>query len=306
MSSSLRFVPFHPSSYSCCFWSLMCPNIVSSFSLIILFCLKLFSNDYVTLPNIIVIIIILSNHQLSWCYNRIYRRLCAAALVQIPAEIARVLKGIDNWSYDVFSLGVASNGQVLKYLGYDLLNRYGFIHKFKVRRSSSFLLCVLVVLFIASNDTYRFTMTSCPYVTPYVSIFLVTLFALMLILSLLHRHKLARVKVSFDNRLIMQSFSDRVFHWCFYSHLSLSRRHPLFLSSRICLSSRNFVSFFALVLVVFLWNFLHSMLDSIVVCFCRMLFFPVSSFGWNFPVTLVCLLFSSHFHSFFHLYLSHD
>jgi hypothetical protein len=43
-----------------------------------------------------------------------------------------IRQGIDNWSFDVFGLGVASNGQVLKYLGYDLLNRYGFIHKFKV------------------------------------------------------------------------------------------------------------------------------------------------------------------------------
>ena len=42
------------------------------------------------------------------------------------------LKGVDNWSFDVFALGAASNDQVLKYLGYDLMNRYGFIHKFKV------------------------------------------------------------------------------------------------------------------------------------------------------------------------------
>ena len=145
----------------------MCPNIVSSFSLIIFLCLKLFPTSSSSCQ-------IINCHDVSRdlpCdlhYNRIYRRLCAAALVQIPPEIAKVLKGIDNWSYDVFSLGVTSNGQVLKYLGYDLLNRYGFIHKFKVRRICSFLFRVLAVLFLLS-------FSCCP--------FLAVLFFFMFLLS---------------------------------------------------------------------------------------------------------------------------
>lgn len=39
---------------------------------------------------------------------------------------------IDDWSFDQFALAAATNGQPIKYLGYDLLNRYGIIHKFKV------------------------------------------------------------------------------------------------------------------------------------------------------------------------------
>lgn len=39
---------------------------------------------------------------------------------------------LDDWSFDVFALTEAANGQPVKYLGYDLLNRYGIIHKFKV------------------------------------------------------------------------------------------------------------------------------------------------------------------------------
>lgn len=39
---------------------------------------------------------------------------------------------LDDWSFDVFALAEAGNGQPVKYLGYDLLNRYGMIHKFKV------------------------------------------------------------------------------------------------------------------------------------------------------------------------------
>lgn len=39
---------------------------------------------------------------------------------------------LDEWSFDVFDLSNASSNQPLKYLGYDLLNRYGIFHKFKV------------------------------------------------------------------------------------------------------------------------------------------------------------------------------
>lgn len=43
---------------------------------------------------------------------------------------------MDDWSFDVFALADATNGQPAKYLGYDLLNRYGIIHKFKVAPST--------------------------------------------------------------------------------------------------------------------------------------------------------------------------
>ena len=39
---------------------------------------------------------------------------------------------IDEWSFDVFALNDASAGAPLRYLGVDLLSRYGVIHKFKV------------------------------------------------------------------------------------------------------------------------------------------------------------------------------
>ena len=39
---------------------------------------------------------------------------------------------LDEWSFDVFALHEASGGAPVKYLGYELLNRYGMIHKFKV------------------------------------------------------------------------------------------------------------------------------------------------------------------------------
>ncbi|XP_059474013.1 dual specificity calcium/calmodulin-dependent 3',5'-cyclic nucleotide phosphodiesterase 1-like isoform X4 [Neocloeon triangulifer] len=65
--------------------------------------------------------------------DRIYRRMSSAPLMQFPPEVARALKTLDDWTFDVFALSEAANGQPVKYLGYDLLNRYGIIHKFKVQ-----------------------------------------------------------------------------------------------------------------------------------------------------------------------------
>ncbi len=39
---------------------------------------------------------------------------------------------MDDWSFDVFALADSGNCMPVKYVGYDLLNRYGMIHKFKV------------------------------------------------------------------------------------------------------------------------------------------------------------------------------
>ncbi|XP_032452833.1 calcium/calmodulin-dependent 3',5'-cyclic nucleotide phosphodiesterase 1A isoform X9 [Nasonia vitripennis] len=64
--------------------------------------------------------------------DRIYRRVTNTTFMKFPTDVVRVLKTLDEWSFDVFSLSVAALGAPVKYLGYDLLNRYGMIHKFKV------------------------------------------------------------------------------------------------------------------------------------------------------------------------------
>lgn len=88
--------------------------------------------------------------------DRIYRRVSSTALMQFPPDVVKVLKVIfnlfyqeitlittifihqtlDDWSFDVFALADAGSGQPVKYIGYDLLNRYGMIHKFKVPPST--------------------------------------------------------------------------------------------------------------------------------------------------------------------------
>ncbi|XP_066902367.1 dual specificity calcium/calmodulin-dependent 3',5'-cyclic nucleotide phosphodiesterase 1 isoform X2 [Halyomorpha halys] len=64
--------------------------------------------------------------------DRIYRRVTSSALMQFPPSVVKVLKTLDDWSFDVFALNEATNRQPIKYLTYDLLNRYGLFHKFKM------------------------------------------------------------------------------------------------------------------------------------------------------------------------------
>lgn len=64
--------------------------------------------------------------------ERIYRRMSSSSISQFPAPVLAVLKNIDEWSFDVFTLSDTANNQPIRYIGYDLLNRYGIIHKFKI------------------------------------------------------------------------------------------------------------------------------------------------------------------------------
>lgn len=65
--------------------------------------------------------------------DRLYRRLSAPASgLHIPANVVPLLKNIEDWSFDVFALNEAADGHALKYVGYELLQRYDLINKFKI------------------------------------------------------------------------------------------------------------------------------------------------------------------------------
>ncbi|XP_050714056.1 dual specificity calcium/calmodulin-dependent 3',5'-cyclic nucleotide phosphodiesterase 1A-like isoform X1 [Eriocheir sinensis] len=64
--------------------------------------------------------------------ERIYRRLSSATFLQLPPEVTRILKSVDEWNFDVWKLQEASANTPLRCLAYELLNRYGLLHKFKM------------------------------------------------------------------------------------------------------------------------------------------------------------------------------
>jgi len=47
--------------------------------------------------------------------------------------VTDTLQSIDEWSFDVFAVNAASEGNALKFVGYELLQKYDLISKFKVR-----------------------------------------------------------------------------------------------------------------------------------------------------------------------------
>ncbi|GAB6028203.1 Calcium/calmodulin-dependent 3',5'-cyclic nucleotide phosphodiesterase 1C [Chamberlinius hualienensis] len=64
--------------------------------------------------------------------ERIYRRMSSTSMPQFPPQVVTLLKNLDDWSFDVFAVNDVSVGQPVRYIGFDLLNRYGIIHKFKI------------------------------------------------------------------------------------------------------------------------------------------------------------------------------
>ena len=43
-----------------------------------------------------------------------------------------VTQNVDDWSFDVFQINEAGDGHALKYVGYELLQKYNLVSKFKV------------------------------------------------------------------------------------------------------------------------------------------------------------------------------
>ncbi|VDL75900.1 unnamed protein product [Nippostrongylus brasiliensis] len=50
----------------------------------------------------------------------------------IPPEITELLKEVNSWSFNPFQLNEVSEGHALKYVGFELFNRYGFMDRFKI------------------------------------------------------------------------------------------------------------------------------------------------------------------------------
>ncbi|KHN83046.1 putative 3',5'-cyclic phosphodiesterase pde-1 [Toxocara canis] len=53
-------------------------------------------------------------------------------LAPIPPEIAVLMRNVDSWSFNPFEVNEVSDGHALKYVGFELFNRYGFLERFKV------------------------------------------------------------------------------------------------------------------------------------------------------------------------------
>ncbi|XP_007979865.3 dual specificity calcium/calmodulin-dependent 3',5'-cyclic nucleotide phosphodiesterase 1C isoform X4 [Chlorocebus sabaeus] len=64
--------------------------------------------------------------------ERMYRRTSNMVGLSYPPAVIEVLKDVDKWSFDVFSLNEASGDHALKFIFYELLTRYDLISRFKI------------------------------------------------------------------------------------------------------------------------------------------------------------------------------
>ncbi|XP_066264378.1 dual specificity calcium/calmodulin-dependent 3',5'-cyclic nucleotide phosphodiesterase 1C-like [Branchiostoma lanceolatum] len=63
--------------------------------------------------------------------DRLCRKLSGSG-VNYPPGVVNLLKNLDDWSFDVFSVNVASNSQALRYVAYEVLKTYDLLVKFKI------------------------------------------------------------------------------------------------------------------------------------------------------------------------------
>ncbi|XP_034417198.1 calcium/calmodulin-dependent 3',5'-cyclic nucleotide phosphodiesterase 1A [Cyclopterus lumpus] len=64
--------------------------------------------------------------------ERMYRRTSNMAGLTYPPTALTALKEVDHWSFDVFSFHEGTGDHALKFLVYDLLNRYDLINRFRI------------------------------------------------------------------------------------------------------------------------------------------------------------------------------
>ncbi|XP_063712465.1 dual specificity calcium/calmodulin-dependent 3',5'-cyclic nucleotide phosphodiesterase 1A-like isoform X4 [Symsagittifera roscoffensis] len=64
--------------------------------------------------------------------ERMFRRMSGLQGLSYPPALVPHLKRIDEWNVDMFALNEAANGSALKYVTYELLNRYDLVSKFKI------------------------------------------------------------------------------------------------------------------------------------------------------------------------------
>lgn len=64
--------------------------------------------------------------------DRIYRRLSSSTGLHVPPHVLLLLKNLDDWSFDVFAVNEAADNHSLKFVGYELLQKYDLIAKYKI------------------------------------------------------------------------------------------------------------------------------------------------------------------------------
>ena len=74
--------------------------------------------------------------RLKYYYGILLKTQCSHFQRKLHCSLLYALQSIDDWSFDVFAVDATSEGNSLKFVGYELLQKYDLISKFKVRATS--------------------------------------------------------------------------------------------------------------------------------------------------------------------------
>lgn len=65
--------------------------------------------------------------------DRMLRRMSSSLESNVPAQVSKVLKTLNEWSFEVFAMNDCSEGQALRYLGFELFQKFNILSKFKIQ-----------------------------------------------------------------------------------------------------------------------------------------------------------------------------
>lgn len=64
--------------------------------------------------------------------DRMLRRMSSSLESNVPSPVSLVLKTLNEWDFEVFSMNECSEGQALRYLGFELMQKFQILSKFKI------------------------------------------------------------------------------------------------------------------------------------------------------------------------------
>jgi len=64
--------------------------------------------------------------------DRMLRRMSTSLETTAPLPISKVLKTVNEWNFEIFELNQVSENQSLRYLGFELMQKFNILSKFKV------------------------------------------------------------------------------------------------------------------------------------------------------------------------------
>lgn len=65
--------------------------------------------------------------------DRMLRRMSSSLESTVPVQVSTILKTLNNWNFEVFQMNEVSDGQALRHIGFELMQKFNILSKFKIQ-----------------------------------------------------------------------------------------------------------------------------------------------------------------------------